>query len=57
MAAILKKRGFSPKRMDLYEIQDLGRLVCGSQLVEQSDNLGQNELTLKNVQCCYAGLP
>ena len=40
---------------DLYEIRNLGWLVCkefGFEFVEQSDNLGQNELTLKNRQCC-----
>ena len=41
--------------MDSYEIKNLGWMVCkecGFQFVEQSDNLGRNELTLKNGQCC-----
>ena len=40
---------------DLYEIKNLGWMVgkeCVFQFAEQLDNLGQNELTLKNGQCC-----
>lgn len=43
------------RSMDSHEIKNLGWLVCkecGYQFVEQSDNLGRNELTLKNGQCC-----
>ena len=40
---------------DSYKIKNLCWLVCklcGFQFLEQSDNLGQNELTLLNGQCC-----
>ena len=40
--------------MDSYEIKSLGWLVCkecGFEFVEQSDNLGRNELALKNGLC------
>ena len=40
---------------DLYEITNLDWLVCkecGSEFLEQLDNLERNELTLKNGQCC-----
>ena len=46
--------------MDSYEIKNLGRLIykeCGFQFVEQSENLGRNELTLKNKNVAQAGLP
>ena len=52
MPAILKKYRFClSEPLWIRMVKNLGWLVCkdcGFQLVEQSDNLGRNELTLKN---------